>query len=84
VNAGFFPFDRGRGRMTSVWGCIDEGGLDDDFSMREEKAVRAWREYPTLRDETAKDGAPGFEDGTLGFVDGTLGFVGADDGVPGE
>ncbi len=25
-----------------------------------ESTVRAWREYPTLRDETAKDGAPGF------------------------
>jgi len=25
-------------------GCIEGGGLDDDFSMLEEKAVRAWRE----------------------------------------
>jgi hypothetical protein len=44
-----------------------------------ESAVRAWREYPTLRDETAKDGTPGFVAfGMLSLVwdssSGTLGI----------
>jgi hypothetical protein len=30
--------------MTIVWVALKGAGLDDDFSMLEEKAVRAWRE----------------------------------------
>jgi hypothetical protein len=61
-------------RMTMVWIAREEGrGNDEDngdqavsgwvemtvFSMGEESG-RAWREYPLLRYETAKEGAPGW------------------------
>jgi hypothetical protein len=48
------------------------------FSIGEESG-RAWREYPILRDETAKDGAPGWMTLDTGRMDavGTRLVVGA-------
>jgi hypothetical protein len=52
----------GLGGKDGLW---DDGFLKWDFLQvfgiyfRGRKAVRAWREYPTLCGETAKDGAPG-------------------------